>query len=194
MAVNTIKSYNSDNQAEVTADHELKVTGNITTNNSSVGTNGAAAPTDSTQIGAQDASGDLQPLLVDSNGALLVNASTAFQTEDLQVLYAEVSAVAIGVETTVQSYTAPVGKVAYLLTILGSGGNRGTFNVYNNATLFDRQYTNVTQLTANFDYKTGSSSVPGMVIPVGNTIEIKAVNSGTSTADYNARFMILEVT
>lgn len=194
MAVTIIKSYNSDNQAEVTADHELKVTGNITTNNSSVGTNGDPAPTDATLIGGVDPNGDLRPLEINDEGRLQVDAGQIFGIQDLQILYNEVSGIAVGIETTINSYTAPIGKTSYLLSILSSGGNRGTYNIYNNGSLFDRQYSNVTVLTANFDYKTGSGSVPGMVIPVGNTIDVKIVNAGSSTADYNARFMILEVT
>lgn len=153
------------------------------------------------RVTSSSSSGAVQ--IYDSNGnpitttgtALNVNVVNAvFTTEDVIVSYNEVAAIAVGVETTINTYTAPVGKVAYLLTILGSGENRGYFNVYNNGVLLDRQYMNVTQLTAPFDYKTGSAAVPGMVIPVGNTVEIKAVNAGTSTAMYNGRFLILEVT
>ena len=167
---------------------------NINASNLSIGTNGALAPTSSTQIGGVDGFGNLQPVLIDTDGRLEVNAGQLFGVQDLVVQYNEVSAIAVGIETTINLYTAPVGKTAYLLSILTSGGNRAQFNIYNNGVLFDRQYTNVTQLTAPFDYKTGSGSVPGMVIPVGNTIAVKVVNSGTSATDYNARFMILEVT
>lgn len=78
MAVNTIKSYNSDNQAEVTVDHELKVTGNLTTNNSSVGPNGDPIPTDATLVAGKDDSGNLRPLEVDSaTGELKVTGSVS---------------------------------------------------------------------------------------------------------------------
>lgn len=73
MAVTTIKSYNSDNQAEVTADHELKVTGNITTNNSSVGPTGDPVPTDATLVAGKDPSGNLVPVAVDSDGHVITS-------------------------------------------------------------------------------------------------------------------------
>lgn len=194
MAVTTIKSYNSDNQAEVTADHELRVTGSFTGDNASVGPTGAPIPGSATLVGGEDPNGNLEPIHLDSNGAILVNTSGSFAVQDLKVLFVETSALAIGIETPINTYTAPVGKISYLLTILNSGENRAQFSIYRNAVLFDRQYTNVTQLTAPFDYKTGSGSVPGMVIPVGETIEVTVINSGTSIANYNSRFMILEVT
>lgn len=194
MAVTTIKSYNSDNQAEVTADHELKVTGTISATNPSVGTNGAPAPASSTEVGGVDPNGDLQGLLVDSNGALIVNTSGSFGVQDLRVVFMEVAAIAVGIETTINTYTAPIGKISYLLSILNSGGNRAQYNVYDNGVLLDKQYAPVTNLSAAFDYKTGAGSVPGYVIPVGNVLTSKVVNSGTGAADYNSRFLILEVT
>lgn len=128
-------------------------------------------------------------------GSLNVNVvDTAFGTQNVRVLYNETAAVAVGIETTINTYTAPSGVTSYLLSILSSGENRGTFNVYNNASLLDRQYTNVTQLTSNFDYQTGSSTVPGLIIAVGNVLTVTTVNAGTDTALYNARFLILEVT
>lgn len=74
MATTQIKSYNSDNQAEVTADHELKVTGNISATNPSVGPTGVPAPTSGTLVAAIDPSGNLEGLKVDATGALITNA------------------------------------------------------------------------------------------------------------------------
>lgn len=165
-----------------------------TATNPSIAPNGDPIPSSSTQIGGEDSSGNLSPLQVSDAGRLLVDSGQIFGIQDLVVKYNEVSVIAVGMETSINTYTAPMGKISYLLTILNSGGNRAQYNIYNNGTLFDRQYTNVAQLSAPFDYKTGSGSVPGMVIPVGNIIEVKVTNSGTSTADFNSRFMILEVT
>lgn len=76
MATTVIKSYNSDNQAEVTADHELKVTGTITANNSSVGPTGAPVPPDATLIAGEDPSGNLVPVAVDSSGHVIISGTT----------------------------------------------------------------------------------------------------------------------
>lgn len=167
---------------------------NATSSNPANGNNGDPVPLVSTQVGGETPSGDLAALQIAANGRLLVDSGQIFGVQDLKVLFNEVSTIAVGVETAINTYTAPAGKTVYLLSILNSGENRAQYNIYNNGVLYDRQYTNVTQLTAPFDYKTGSGSVPGMVIPVGNTISVKVVNSGTSTASYNSRFLILEVT
>lgn len=77
MAVTSLKSYNSDNQAEVTSDHALKVTGDVTANNSSVGPLDDTAPTDATLIGGIDNSGDLKPAKITDEGKLLVDANVS---------------------------------------------------------------------------------------------------------------------
>lgn len=142
-------------------------------------------------VNIQDTNGDA---LTSVGGSLNVNVTNGgFTVQDLKVQYNQVAAVAVGVETVINNYTAPIGKVAYLINILSSGENRGQFNVYNNGVPFDTQYTNVTMLTVTFDYKTGSSSVPGFVIPAGTTIVVTATNAGNSSAMYNSRFLILEV-
>jgi hypothetical protein len=198
MATTQIKDgYNggSDNQLKVNPDGSINVdvTGSITATNPSVGADGSAAPDYSTLIGGINPSGKLQGLLVDSSGLLEVNAGQIFGVQNLRVLYNEVTSIAVGVETTINTYTAPVGKIAYLLTINCSGGNRAAYSIYNNGTLFDKQYTPVTNLSALFDYKTGSSSVPGMVIAVGNTITVTVINNGSDSTMFNSRLMILEV-
>jgi len=75
MATQTIKSYNTDDQAFVTPAHELLVTGNVTASNPSVGTAGQPAPTSVTEVGGVDPSGNLQPIKVDSSGAVIVSNS-----------------------------------------------------------------------------------------------------------------------
>lgn len=70
MAVTTIKSYNSDNQAEVTSDNALKVTGNITASNPSTGPTATPVPLDATLVGGKDPSGNLVPLKVTPDGTL----------------------------------------------------------------------------------------------------------------------------
>lgn len=194
MATTHIKSYNSDNQAEVTADHELKVTGTVTANNSSVGPTGDPIPADATLVAGEDPSGNLSPLQTNADGELIVAGLPVFDTQDVLVLFDEVAAIAVGVETLVNTYTAPPGKIAYLLTIEASGENRGQYNIYLNGVLLDKKYSSVTQLLANFSYMTGSGSVPGMIVPVGQSVEIKAINAGTSPATYAGRFLVLEVT
>lgn len=179
---------------DVTLDTPLPVQGTFTATNPSIGLNGDPIPTSTTQVGGEDPSGNLTTLKFDNLGSLFVNTSGSFSVQVLRPIFNEVPAIPINFETTINTYTAPLGKTSYLLSILNSGDNRGQFQIYNNAILFDKQYTNVTTLSALFDYKTNVSSVPGYVIPVGNTITVTAINAGTSSGAYNSRFLILEVT
>lgn len=174
---------------------DVTINGELETINASIGMNGQPAPASSTQVGAVNPSGDLVPLEVNAAGELKVAGLAVFDTQDVKVLFDKTPApIAIGIETLVNTYTAPPAVISYLLNIRASGENRAEYNVYLDSVLLDQDYTNVTDLKALFDYKTGASSVPGMIIPTGSIIELKATNNGTTTANYSARFLILEVT
>jgi hypothetical protein len=60
----------------VQTDGSVNISGSIVSSNPSIGTNGSAIPTSSTQIGAKDGSGNLQPLKVDGSGSLITSSST----------------------------------------------------------------------------------------------------------------------
>lgn len=193
MAVTVIKSYNSDNQAIVNSDGELLVSGTFTGGNDSVAPIGGPIPADATLVGGEDPSGDFKALQTTSTGILKVTSLSEFVSQVVKVLFNEVMAIPVGIETLVNTYTAPAAPtISYLLTIQASGENRGQYNVYLDGSLLDKKYSNVTQLEAGFDYKTGASSVPGMIVPSGQTLEIKVVNDGNSSAAYNGRYLILE--
>lgn len=77
MAVTQIKDgFNggSDNQLKVNADGSINVDASGGGgSNASVGPTGTTAPTSATEVGGLDASGNLQPLMVDPSGKLLVD-------------------------------------------------------------------------------------------------------------------------
>lgn len=149
----------------------------------------------SVQVGAE-----LTVIGLDADGTLYLSEGSndefvsGFNEQDLVVKFVETPNVSIGGDTIINTYTAPANKISFLLNILTSGGNRAQYSIYEDAILIDKQYANVTTLSALFDYKTGAPSTPGKVIPVGSTIEVKVVNSGTTITDYNSRLLILEVT
>lgn len=138
-------------------------------------------------------SDDPTALRVDANGYLLVNPS-GFASQNLLVQFNEVTGVVVGSETDINTYTAPSGMTSYLLSVYTSGENRAEYNIYHNAALLDKQYTNVAITSTTFDYKTGSSSVPGFIVPIGNTITISTINSGNGSAKFNSKLLILQVT
>lgn len=149
----------------------------------------------SVQVGAE-----LTVIGLDAVGSLYLSEGSndefvsGFNEQDLLVQFVKTSAVAVGIETLINTYTAPPNKISYLLNIINSGVNRATYSIYENGILIDEQYTNVAALSTVFDYKTGAPSTPGKVISVGSVIEVKVINSGTTTGDYTSRLLILEVT
>lgn len=167
---------------------------NATSTDASTGLNGVLAPASSTQVGGVNPLGNLQPIAIDTDGRILVDSGQIFGVQNLNVSYIEVSAVSVGSETTINTYTPGVGVTAYLLTILVSGQNVASYQIYKDNVAFDKQYTSFTQYAGTFDYKTGSGSVPGMVLTSANTIKATVINNGTDSTMFNARFLILEVT
>lgn len=135
----------------------------------------------------------LPVVIASDQSPINVVVTNEFATQTVRVLYNEVTTISVGSETTINTYTAPTGKVAYLLTVLGNGENTAIYNIYNNGVLFDKQYSSLTQFAVEFDYKTGASSVPGFIIPVGNVLVVTTINSGNSSANFNSRLLILEV-
>lgn len=64
----------SDNQLKVNADGSINTTGG-SGSNASVGSTGTTAPTSATELGGINPSGNLEGLLVDVNGALIVTTT-----------------------------------------------------------------------------------------------------------------------
>lgn len=78
MATTQIKNgYNggTDAQLLVNPDGSINVNGSSGGGNASVAPDGGPLPGSSTTIGAEDPNGNLAPLLVDNNGALIVNTT-----------------------------------------------------------------------------------------------------------------------
>lgn len=76
MATIIIKDWLKDNQAAVNDDHELLVAGTFTATDASVGPTGQPVPLDASFAGAQDPSGNLVGLKVNSAGALLTTGGS----------------------------------------------------------------------------------------------------------------------
>jgi hypothetical protein len=129
--------------------------------------------------------------LTSTGGALNVNIGGI--TANSILVYNEQTSVAVGIETTIATYTAPVGKLAYLLWVFVAGQNVGQWKIYNNASVYDQKYTSASELNENFDFQTGLTSVPGQLIAVGNTLSITVNQIGLSPANFNARIQILEI-
>ncbi len=109
--------------------------------------------------------------------------------------YNAVTAVAVGVATTIVTYTAPASPVvACLLLVSVSGTNVGQWTITNSAAgVYDSNYTSAAQLNEYFTFETGSSIVPGQIIGAGNTITVTVNQIGTSAGNFGARIQVLEI-
>lgn len=101
----------------------VTITGSITASNPSVGTNGAAIPTSSTQVGAKDGSNNLQPLKVDGAGALIVSSSSSVATHAyVTSVRNDYTSTNVTTGAWVQLIASTPGTINFL-TIFDSSGN-----------------------------------------------------------------------
>jgi len=129
------------------------------------------------------------------NGALNVNIEGVNPNQNSVLIYNAESAVAVGVTTTVATYTAPASPtVACLLLVSVGGTNVAQWTITNSSSgIYDQNYTSAAQLNEVFTFETGSSIVPGQIIGAGNTITVSVKQVGTGPGNFNARVQILEI-
>ncbi len=134
-------------------------------------------------------------LQVNPDGSINVNSTTTTAGPKLVInSYNEISSLASGSETTISTYTAPLGKISYLTRIEAAGSNIAQYRVFHNATAISKYYTNFgADLSTSFDFTTNVFDFPGFKIPVGDTITIKVLHSRPYVGDFNARIQTVEV-
>lgn len=115
-------------------------------------------------------------------------------TQTVRNLYGSQSAVAVGTETVIATYTAPASPTtACLQRITFSGQNVAQWIINNNGTVFEQNYTTAANLGSIISFMTGSFTVPGLIINPGNIITVSVIQIGLSSANFNARIQILEL-
>ena len=95
------------------------VTGTITATNPSVGTNGATAPTSSTQAGGVNPSGNLEPLMVNSAGALEVAGTF--------------TSISSGFSTITPGYPTQIAVGTTSKQLFAANANRVYAHIFNNS-------------------------------------------------------------
>lgn len=136
--------------------------------------------------------------LTSVDGALNVNIASeapgaAYGTS---LTYNEVTNVPVNVETLVAQYTASSDPLvtSYLILIASTGSNISEHRIYINGGVVDKQYAYYTQFSLEFDYRTPSAFIPGIKLPLGATVQVKAINNGSMDCSLNAKIQTLEVT
>lgn len=98
-----------------------------------------------------------------------------------------ITSVPSGVETTILTYTVPVGKTASLRLSEMSGTNIGTFNLYLGATLINRKRTFFGELNTNMEFTN-----KGYSLTAGQTISLKILHNRPFIGDFEANLQIRE--
>lgn len=135
----------------------------------------------------------MDAMVVNSDGSINVNVvSGSVDTTDYKSYYNEVTSVASATQTTVLSYTVPVGKDAFIQKICFSGTNIAEYEVLVNATTQDKKRTyfgNSLDGTFVFD----SSNTEGYPLQTGDVVEIKVLHNRPNVGDFNCRLQVVEV-
>lgn len=165
-------------------------TGNILAieNDGSINANVELDAADGDNVAIQDAQGD--QLAVNPDGSINVNL-TQSNPGLLKTFYNEVSAVASGVLTTIQTYTAPMGSSSYLQKIEVSGDNIAKYTVRINTVVQDRKRTYFgSALNTEFRFvETGT----GLPLQVGDVVLIEVEHIRPDVGDFNSRIQVIEV-
>lgn len=148
------------------------------------------AANDSIKIG--DGDGDF--LDINPDGSINVNIVSTGVTRNTINTYNEITSIASGSETTISTYTAPVGKTTYITRIEATGTNIAQYQVYKNLSVISKFYTNFgSDLSTTFEYMTGIGDFPGLKVNVGDVITIKVLHSRAAAGDFAARIQSIEV-
>lgn len=108
--------------------------------------------------------------------------------------FAEITSLASGTETTIVTYTAPVGKDTYLLASEASGTNIAQYTIYVNASAISKSYTYFGgNLKTEFDFRTTEFDFPGLKVSPGDVLTIKVLHGRPSLGDFNARLLAMEI-
>lgn len=140
----------------------------------------SAASGDSIQV-----SDGTDTLAVNPDGSINVNVvSTAAGTT--VNTYNEISSVSSSVLSTVVSYTAP--STTKLMIIEVGGTNISRYDILLNSSVIARKYTSFgSGLNGEFNFK------DGLMLAMGDVVEVKTIHSRPSTGDFNGRIQVVEL-
>lgn len=94
------------------------------------------------------------------------------------------------VETTIVSYTVPVGKAAKILRVEFGGENYGLFSVYKNSVKIGKLRTWWMAFSGVFNFSGGTAD--GYPLSTGDTVELKVLHVRTGTVEFEGRIQVVE--
>lgn len=153
----------------------------------SINTNTEIDAADGDNIAIHDAQG--HELNINPDGSVNV-VLTAGNPGDLKSFYNEVTAAA-SILTTVQTYTAPVGKTTFIQKIEVSGTNIAEYSILINAVIQDKKRTYFSgDLNLAFVFAETGTGYP---LTVGDVVTVKVIHLRPTIGDFNSRIQVVEI-
>jgi hypothetical protein len=107
--------------------------------------------------------------------------------------YNEVLAVASGSNTTVATYTVPLGSTAFLQRIEVGGTNVAVFTALLNGSPINKKRSYFgASLDVTMEFQADETQAPGLTLSAGDIITIKALHNRPSSGDFSARIQVIE--
>ncbi len=196
MATTTIKDgFNGGTDAQLKVNPDGSINVDVSSGGGSSNVNLTEVGGTAISLGQKTSANSLPVVIASDQSPINVEIAGSGGTQTSVLVYNAESSVAIGVTTTIATYTAPAAPtVAYLLMVGVSGTNVGQWTVTNSsAGVYDQKYTSAAELNEKFDFKTGSFIAPGQIIGAGNTITVAVNQAGVDAGNFNARIQVLQV-
>ncbi len=132
-------------------------------------------------------------LLINNDGSINVNVvSGSVDASDYRSYFNEVTSVATGTPTTIQTYTVPLGKDAFLQKISFSGTNIATYEVFINAVIQDKKRTYFgNSLDDIFGF--ANSATDGYPLETGDVVLVRVTHNRPNVGDFSCRIQVVEV-
>lgn len=186
---------NVDAQVELDFNEDSIAIGDADTGNTlgiesdgSINANVELDAADGDNVAIQDAQGD--QLAINPDGSINVNL-TQSNPGLLKTFYNEVTSVANGATTVIQSYTAPIGFASFLQKIEISGTNIAQYVVKINGTIQDKKRTYF-GASINLEFKFVETGT-GLPLTVGDVVTVEVVHARPNLGDFNSRIQVIEV-
>lgn len=145
-------------------------------------------------LGPVEISDGTDILQVNPDGSINVNVISTGPAipQEIVSVFSTAAAVAPGIETTITTYTVPVGKTAMLERLEFGGGNVALFNLYINGVLSHRRRIFFGDgLSESMEF-TGVSD-NGLSLVAGDIVTIKVLQNRPTSADFEARIQVQEI-
>ena len=132
-------------------------------------------------------------LIINPDGSLNVNVvSSEASSGNYKSIFAEISSVASSIQTNIQTYVVPLGKIAFLQKIDCAGTNIAKYEVLVNGIVQSRMYTYFgSALNDTFEFADFSES--GYPLTAGDSVTIRVEHFRPFIGDFNARIQVTEI-